>query len=117
MDRRRFALTRWQAWLLAALLLAAQAAGLAHRISHGGHAGAARLAALQAAGPEGAASHDEGSAQCRLVDQLTHADALCGGELTAAPARVAQGAGPARIEGRLAEGAPAAYLARAPPRG
>jgi hypothetical protein len=109
--KRRFAIAPWQAWLLAVLLLAAQAAGLVHRVAHGG--GGVAHAAHKAF----SASHDEGSAECRLVDQLTHADALCGGDAPAAPALAVQAAEPARAHGRLAEGAPAAYLARAPPRG
>ncbi len=111
MNRRRFLLAPWQAWLLAVLLLAAQGAGLAHRVAHG-------LAVSEhAAQQDFHAGHDEGSAECRLVDQLTHADALCAGEPATPPAFAAAVAMPVRLAGRLAEGASAAYLARAPPRG
>lgn len=107
---RRFSIASWQAWLLAALLLAAQAAGLAHRVAHG--SGGVAHAAQKAF----SASHDEGSAECRLIDQLTHADALCGGDAPAATVLAASAADPSRPAARLSEGAPAAYLARAPPR-
>ena len=109
--KRRFAMAPWQAWLLAALLLAAQATGLAHRVAHGGVGGA------HAAHQAFSASHDEGSAECRLVDQLAHADALCGGDAPALPALAVRAAEPSRPATRPAAGAPAAYLARAPPRG
>ncbi len=56
------------ALLLAALLLAAQALGLAHRTLHHG---AVDEAAHATAWLDG---HDDGSSSCRLVDQLGHAD-------------------------------------------
>jgi hypothetical protein len=72
-------MTPWRAWLLAALLLLSQAAGLAHRIAHATPAGGATAQAVWKA------DHLPGSADCRLVDQLTHADALCSGMSAAAP--------------------------------
>lgn len=119
MNRRCLAIARWQAWLLAVLLLAAQGAGLSHRLAHGGaHGGAQGVAVAQGAGPQDAhAGHDEGSPECRLVDQLAHADALCSGETATPPALTVALAAPARTAGRPAQGAAAAYLARAPPRG
>ena len=108
--------TRWlaptllRAWMLAALLLAAQAAGLAHRVAHApGLPGAVQVKA--------GAWHEAGTADCRLIDQLAHADALC----TPAPALpalpVVAEATQALPQRTLAAAAPAAYLARAPPRG
>lgn len=107
MNRRPFALTSLRAWLLALLLLAAQAAGIAHRVAH-----APGLAPVHAAWVDG---HESGAADCRLVDQLAHADVLCG----AAPApplalRVAQAA-TAPLPQALPAGTAAVYLARGPP--
>jgi hypothetical protein len=107
--RRFFAPTLLRAWLMAGLLLAAQAAGLAHRIAHApGQAGA------HASWSHG---HEAGGADCRLIDQLAHADALCSPPAWA-PAPPPPAAAPLRlaIYAALAP-APAAYLARAPPRG
>jgi len=144
------------AWWLVALLLAAQALGLAHRVAHapglpGGalaHAAAAAFAAAPghsagravahvqrsgtafAHGDSGAgsvaeitadsgagahASHEAGSAECRLIDQLAHADALCGSVgLPPAPLRTAD-TGKAVARPALPVGSAAAYLARGPP--
>ena len=128
-----------QVWLLAALLLAAQAFGLAHRVAHAPglpgalHAespGLPELAHLRAAFAPGAhdcdhphhhgvasplAGHEAGSAECRLIDQLAHADALFGSPVLPpllAPEATALVAAalPARPQGGAA-----AYLARAPP--
>jgi hypothetical protein len=112
-------------------LLLAQSLGLAHRVWHDpGHAH--RLIAAAGtpqwnlkAGPDCPEhahhdggpfhGHEEGSAECRLLDQLAHADALLAGAaatsvalLPAAPA----GLVPGSAEGRHL----AAYQARAPPR-
>ncbi len=72
-------MTPLRAWLLAMLLLVSQATGLAHRIAHATPAGGTTAQAVWKA------DHQAGSADCRLVDQLTHADVLCGGALAAAP--------------------------------
>jgi hypothetical protein len=152
---------RAQVWLLAALLLAAQAFGLAHRVAHApglsgafhadspglsgafhadspGLSGAFHadspglpdLTHFSAAFAPGAhdcdhphhhglatplSGHEAGSAECRLIDQLAHADALFGSPelplLLAPQATVLVAAAvPARPQGDAA-----AYLARAPP--
>ncbi len=72
-------LTPLRAWLLAVLLLLSQAAGLAHRIAHATPAGGTTAQAVWKA------DHKAGSGDCRLIDQLTHADALCSGTPAAAP--------------------------------
>ena len=139
---RRTGLSLLNAWLLAVLLLAAQAAGLSHRISHapqaaalGGIAGLAVQGSLPAADvkahhathhaahPSGhhaahhADPHQPGSADCRLIDQLAHADALCAGDATPGalpPPRTAASA----LDAPHGLASPfALYLARAPPRG
>lgn len=114
----------WQAWLLAVLLLAAQALGLAHRVAHApglahqtGHPPAAAHAVqASAAHADGHASgHEAGSPDCRLIDQLAHADALCGAaSLPPALPRTAAIA-PAVPGLALPSRGAAAYLARAPP--
>ncbi len=106
----RGAPTWLHATLLVLLLLAAQAAGLAHRVAH------APGAAQAAAHGHFAAVHDEGSAECRLIDQLAHADGLCG-DAPAATAAAVGGTSAAVLAPRVvAAGPAAAYLARAPPR-
>lgn len=103
---------RWmqplQALVLAALLLAAQGLGLAHHAVHG-HGGEAAHAAAWLDG------HDDGSADCRLIDQLGHADLAFG----ATPAVVGVPAGAAAPANGAAASqgqAPSlAYQARAPP--
>lgn len=138
----RPALRPWQVWVLAGLLLAAQALGLAHRVEHAPGslqrlqaaslaslpslaevapaAASAQWGAPHTAAPgtldHGLSRHQAGDADCRLVDQLTHADALC-----PAPAGSAAMPPPPRLApapaARLAlRPAPAAYQARAPPR-
>lgn len=75
-------MTPLRVWLLALLLLVSQGAGLAHRIAHASSAGGATAQTVWKA------DHQPGSADCRLVDQLTHADVLCGATLAAAPLRL-----------------------------
>ena len=149
-----------QVWLLAVLLLAAQALGLAHRVAHApglpgvavaqatalAHVSAAATAAsleaaLEAApGAESAAEsaggpahaqaiadshshshshfpHEAGSADCRLVDQLAHADALfaVASLPPVLPRAAATGAATTLLP--LPAGSAAAYLARGPPAG
>ncbi len=108
---RRAAPTWLHATLLALLLLAAQAAGLAHRIAHA--PGAASTAAYKHWSPE----HEQGSADCRLIDQLAHADGLCGDASPTTAAAPADTPAPVPALRFVAAGAAAAYLARAPPRG
>ena len=134
------------AWLLAALLLAAQALGLAHRVAHApglpgaaaAHAaavfsadmhahgdGAAGAHAVGAAGAHAhghgaidaaAGSHHEaGSADCRLIDQLAHADAMCGSAGLPPELLRTAATGAAVDLPSLPAGSAAAYLARGPP--
>ena len=99
-------------WWLVLLLLAAQALGLAHRVAHAPGLPGGALAHVAAAAH---ASHEAGSAECRLVDQLAHADALCGSMvLPPAPLRTAD-TGHAVARPALTVGSAAAYLARGPP--
>lgn len=135
---RRASLSLLNAWLLALLLLAAQAAGLSHRISHAPQAaaldGVAGLA-LQEPGSSAdlnahhaghqtghhadhhADPHQPGSADCRLIDQLAHADALCAGDATPGPLPPPRSAAWALDAPHGLASAFALYLARAPPRG
>lgn len=66
--------------LLAALaLLLAQAVGLAHGVAHPQAGGFAAASAEHDHDHERSAfdgHHDEGSAQCQLLDQLSHADGV-----------------------------------------
>ncbi len=118
-----------QAWLLAALLLLAQGWGLAHRVAHApglGHAGVAHAAPGRVQGPVSdhahvqaavswAAGHEADTAECRLIDQLAHADGLCADAWAVASAprpNEAHGAAPPLAP---RAGSASAYLARAPP--
>jgi hypothetical protein len=71
---------RRTAFIAVLALLLAQALGLAHGIAHPDAQALAFVAASHAghahAGAHGEQAHDEGSPQCRLIDQLTHADLL-----------------------------------------
>jgi hypothetical protein len=101
-----------KALLLAAALLLAQALGLSHRVAH---AGLWHGAVAHAAENDASPGHSEGSAECRLVDQLGLGDA--------APLAVCATALPSPATAPLASRAqrkprPAhtlAYSARAPP--
>lgn len=112
MNRKRLAPTRVQAWLLAGLLLAAQALGLAHRVAHGG--GAATPAVSAKAFVDG---HEAGSAECRLVDQLAQGDLLCGSAAALPLPLFARSTPPAAAPASLPARLAGAYQARAPPRG
>ena len=134
------------AWLLAALLLAAQALGLAHRVAHApglpgaaaAHAAAVFSADLHAHGDGAAGAHAEGtagvqahghgaigaaagshheagSADCRLIDQLAHADAMCGSAGLPPELLRTAATGAAVDLPSLPAGSAAAYLARGPP--
>ncbi len=106
-----------RAWLLATLLLAAQAAGLAHRVLHapGMPAGANTAQAVSAASWGG--KHLPGSSDCRLIDQAAHADLLCGAIIAPAALPTVTAAVVAELPQALPRVAAAVYLARAPPRG
>lgn len=94
------------AWLLALLLLLAQGVGHAHRVLH--------APGIQAGWAQ---NHEAGGADCRLIDQLAHADVLCSGAASAPAVLPAVEAAAPLPPPQWAAGAPAAYLARAPPRG
>lgn len=102
-------MTPLRAWLLAVLLLVSQATGFAHRIAHATPAGGTTAQAVWKA------DHQPGSADCRLVDQLTHADALCSGAMAAAAPLLAADTvvkpAPQAVRGRPAPH----HLARGPP--
>jgi hypothetical protein len=100
-----------QAFVLVALLLAAQGLGLAHHVLHGqsGQGGHAQAAVWLD-------GHDDGSADCRLIDQLGHAD-LALGTQALPPGLPTCSSAPAVRADRVLRAAPApAYQARAPPR-
>jgi hypothetical protein len=128
------------AWLLAVLLLAAQTLGLTHRVAHApGLAGAvvaqatasanvfaaATATALEAAAESAGAPahahshfpHEAGSADCRLIDQLEHADVLCAGVCLPPALPRAAVTGAAATLPTVSAGGAAAYLARGPPAG
>jgi hypothetical protein len=118
----RLSVARRQAAAFAAVLalVLAQAVGLAHGLAHPQHdVGVAVAAAQDESGATGLQAafeqHDEGSAECRLIDQAGHGDA-------ASPAALAAWA--FALPGFSAPAAPAAprssacarpYLARGPP--
>lgn len=112
--RQRLRPTLLQAWLLAGLLLAAQALGLAHRVAHAGGAGAAAVAVSAKAFADG---HEAGSAECRLVDQLTQGDLLCASALALVLPLTVQVAAPVALALPRPAAPAGAYQARAPPRG
>jgi len=132
----------FQAWLMAALLLAAQALGLAHRVAHAPGLSAATVAqatapanafaAATASALEGAAAaesagapahvhshfpHEAGSADCRLIDQLEHADAFFAGVSLQPVLPRAAATGAAAALPAVPACSAAAYLARGPPAG
>jgi hypothetical protein len=118
--RRRIA-----AFAAALALLAAQAFGLAHRVAHGAEPAVAH--AHEAAECEHGHGlghgltalfdrhHDEGSVECRLIDQAGHADLLpvdAPPVLTLDPATATSPPCPA---GAVRTTTPQPYQARAPP--
>jgi len=105
----------WRAAALAALLLLAQALGLAHAVAHGlGPAGSAESAAHQ--GPDDGHGHEAGSAECRLVDAHGGVDMAAGGAAAPAPALPAAARAVQRLAPRVALAPRWARLARGPPR-
>ena len=105
------------AWWLACALVLAQAFGLAHGVVHA----PGLVAAVATQSPDDGHfdghfdGHHAGDAECRLLDQLAHADAL----LLPAPALPPLPPTPAVAARPLAVHAAAfaaSYLARAPPR-
>jgi hypothetical protein len=104
-------MTPLRAWLLAMLLLVSQVTGLAHRIAHAATAGGTTAQAVWQA------DHQPGSADCRLVDQLTHADVLCSGTPAAASLLLPADTAVALV-GEAVRGQPAPqHPARGPPHG
>jgi hypothetical protein len=109
---------RWLLPMMAAALLWLQALGLWHQVVHGhGAQGGAAVASASEHDhhdDHAFAGHDEGDPQCRLFDQLAHAD-IAFASPAALPALAAQGGpGAATPAGRLAPQA-AGFLARGPP--
>ena len=95
------------AFVAVAALLLAQALGLAHRVAHAPQALASVVHAQEGHAHGFDAHHDQGSAECRLIDQAGHGDAAT------APVVVADVPG----VGREARGAAApAFAALAPAR-
>lgn len=104
-------------WAVVALVFA-QVLGLAHGTLHApGRDAAAHAAEAPGAHGHGAFDgHAAGDAECRLLDQLAHADGLALTALALPPHGAAQAA--AAVPSRPAEPVFfAAYAARAPPRG
>ena len=109
--------------LLPLALLAAQTLGLWHGVVHPHAAGGALQAAVahaQAAHGQPAhagaslAQHDDGSALCRLVDHLAHADMLVAAPLGVLPAAV-HGLATAPTPPGVAASTCTPYEARGPP--
>jgi hypothetical protein len=101
------------AFIAALTLLCAQAIGLAHAVAHP-HAKVAASAPHHQAHNTFDAQHDEGSWQCQLFDQLSHADGLTpslNGCVFAAPAAAFAAAPAAPVHASCACG----YHARGPP--
>jgi hypothetical protein len=105
---------RHTAFIAVLALLLAQALGLAHGIAHPNAQGLALVAASQAGHDHahGDHAHDEGSAQCRLIDQLTHADLL-----VAPPPATVPDLSPAPLPAFAAQRAPALEAERPRARG
>lgn len=112
---------RWRlplhAWLLASLLLLAQGLGLAHGMAHGLELGSQHPVVVAHA-HDSAWDHDHeaGSAECRLVDQLGHADGLSGVWVLPVDVLVSAAAPAAAGQSTPRPTPAASYRARAPPR-
>lgn len=106
-------MSRWQAGLLLCVLLASQWLALVHRVDH-----APGVQALALAAPDGHRwqGHSAGGESCLLLDHLGLADALqsVAPVLPSAPQLAA--APTPRLRSVGFRPAPAAFLARAPPR-
>lgn len=102
----------WLPPMLAALLFA-QMLGLVHRVAHA-HAGTPTVVAAVPHAATLFEAHSDASPECRLYDQLMHADLVFGASLAveALPALPPQAA--CIPAGRLAPQA-AGFLARGPP--
>lgn len=104
------------ALLLAAVLLAAQALGLAHGVAHGAASGAAHSATTMPHEAGGFNGHAAGGTECGLFSQMLGQALLpqAGFLLPAPPAPAAAVAALPALPHRAHAGP--AYLARAPPR-
>lgn len=104
--------------LLAVAMLMLQALGLWHGVVHPrGHELAAAVTVPDhdhADHADGFGGHDDGDGQCRLYDQLAHADLVFGQAPAFACARIGNALPAAVPAGRLAPQA-AGFLARGPP--
>ena len=108
----------WQAGLLACVLLASQLLALVHRVEH-----APGLMSLALAAPNGHAEHaghwqhhTAGGDSCLLLDHLGLADALQSAVHALQSAPPVAAATAQRLRSVGFRPAPAAFLARAPPR-
>ena len=105
----------WQAGLLVCVLLAAQLLALVHRVEH-----APGLMSLALAAPDGHTDHWQGhfagGDRCLLLDHLGLADALQSTALALPSAPPVADAPAQRLRSVGFRPAPAAFLARAPPR-
>lgn len=110
-SRRRL----FTAFVAVAALLLAQALGLAHRIAHVPQA----LASVAHAHEDHAhgfdAHHDEGSAECRLIDQAGHGDAATAPVLVVDAPSAGREARRAVAPACVALAPARAYHARGPP--
>ena len=105
----------WQAGLLACVLLVSQLLALVHRVEH-----APGLLTLAQTVPDGHAGHwqdqSAGGDSCLLLDHLCLADALQSAVHALQSAPQAAAATAQRLRSVGFRPAPAAFLARAPPR-
>ena len=105
----------WQAGLLACVLLASQLLALVHRVEH-----APGLMSLAQTAPDGHADHWQdhtaGGDSCLLLDHLGLADALQSAVHALQSAPPVAAATAQRLRSVGFRPAPAAFLARAPPR-
>lgn len=109
----------WWLWSLVVALLGVATFGQVHRIAHA-DAASAGLTASAATEPRGHGhdhgfGHDEGSAECRLYDQLSQGDQVPAPAVWLPMPAVAAIATPA-APGGITTAAPRAAQARGPPR-
>jgi hypothetical protein len=113
--------TRRQAAAFAAVLalLLTQALGLAHRVVHAPHSPVELQSTAQQPGhPSLAAAfdqHDEGSAECRLIDQAGHGDAVAAPTLAPGQPVAPDSAPPPRPAAGFIAACTQPYSARGPP--
>lgn len=100
--------------LLPLALLAAQTLGLWHGVLHPHAGGGATQHDRAVAAGTSLAHHDDGSALCRLIDHLAHADVLLAAPIAALVAP-AHGSLPVHAPTGLAASTASPYEARGPP--